>query len=289
MTVTPSDTMGDIVITGASRGIGRALALAIEPRPPTRLVLVARDEAMLKQVASQIEATGGCALSMRGDLAALESARELGERLAAEVRPPVTLVHNAGIWPARRELTADGLERAFVVNYVGPLLMQQVLLTRRLLDRVMLVSAGLLVRGRYSAERTPGGLDFSSWRTYCTTKLACAIAQRDIAARYPTVDFVVLHPGVARTDLGARRGLTGALLHLVKRLWERPEVCGARLRDLLARDRWSPPGTARWLVEDQEQPWPSVTEDEQMRHAVRGTTDRFLSLLAPSRTPTLER
>jgi NAD(P)-dependent dehydrogenase (short-subunit alcohol dehydrogenase family) len=200
-------------------------------------------------------------------------------RIAAMLPPSATLVHNAGIWPARRVLTSDGLETAFAVNCVGPLLMQQVLLDRQILDRVMVISAGLLVKGRYSAERTPTGLDFSSWRTYCTTKLAFSIAERDIATQHPAVDFVVLHPGVVRTDLGARRGLLGLLLRWMKRTWESPEVCGSRLRDLLERDRWSPPGDARWVVEDKEQPWPGATEDEQTRRVVRDMVKCFLPAL----------
>lgn len=283
--------MRDLVITGASRGIGRALALALasRPLPSTRLILVARDEKKLGDVAQQVEASGTNALCIPGDLATLAGARTLGDHLADVIRPGSTLVHNAGIWPTCRELTPDGLETAFMVNCVGPLLMQQVLLDRQLLDRVMVISAGLLVKGRYSAERTPTGQDFSSWRTYCTTKLAFSIAERDIAAQHPAVDFVVLHPGVVRTDLGARRGLLGLLLRWVKRTWEKPEVCARRLRSLLGRDRWSPPGEAQWLVEDQERPWPNLTEDAQTRHAVHDTTTRFLAMAESDKSERLHR
>jgi NAD(P)-dependent dehydrogenase (short-subunit alcohol dehydrogenase family) len=272
--------MRDVIITGASRGIGRALALALanRPLPSTRLVLAARNEMKLDDVAHQVEASGTSVLCIPGDLATLVGARTLGDHLAGVIRPASTLVHNAGIWPARRELTSDGLEAAFVVNCVGPLLLQQVLLDHQLLDRIMVVSAGLIVKGRYSAEQTPTGADFSIWRTYCTTKLAFAVAERDLATQHPEVDFVVLHPGVARTDLGARRGLLGILLRWVKRTWEKPEVCACRLRSLLEHDRWSPPGESLWLVEDQERPWPDVTEDAQTKRAVHDTTTRFLTL-----------
>ena len=268
--------MPDLILTGASRGIGRALALSLARRPgKERLVLVARDRARLEALAAEVEALGGRALVIPGDLSSKAEARELGERLAAVVEPGATLVHNAGLWPSKRALTADGLEQAFAVNHLAPLLMQAPLLEARLLRRVMVVSAGLLIKGRFDAARTPTGDDFSGVRTYCTTKLAFALAMRDVAAAHPELDVVVLHPGVVRTDLGARSGPVGWLLSLVKRRWETPETCAARLTRILEQERWSKPGEAKWMVEEQEQPWPAVTEVPATRQAVREVSERL--------------
>ena len=98
---------------------------------------------------------------------------------------------------------------------------------------------------RFDAERTPRGLDFSSLRTYANTKLCFAVAMRDVAAQHPEVDVVVMHPGVVRTDLGARPGLLGWLLDRIKRGWESPETCAERLARVLSKERWSPPADAR--------------------------------------------
>jgi NAD(P)-dependent dehydrogenase (short-subunit alcohol dehydrogenase family) len=273
--------MADLILTGASRGIGHALALALAERRDDRLVLVARDRARLEALVTAVEQKGGHAIAVQGDLSSLASARSLGQRLVEVTTPGATLIHNAGLWPAKRERIPEGLETAFVVNHLAPLVMQRPLLDAERLRRIMVVSAGLILKGHFDADRTPTGEDFSGLRTYCTTKLCFALAMRDVAAARPALDVVILHPGVVRTDLGARSGPVGWLLSLVKRGWEAPEVCAARLARILARERWSPPGEARWLVEEAEQPWPPVAENEATRRAVRATTERLLASSPP--------
>ncbi|HEY3445581.1 MAG TPA: SDR family NAD(P)-dependent oxidoreductase [Myxococcales bacterium] len=274
--------MPDLVLTGASRGIGRALALALAPRGD-RLLLVARDGARLSGVVEEVKARGGRAEAVPGDLGSVAAARELGGRLAQAIGPGTTLVHNAGLWPTRREIGGDGLEAAFLVNHLAPLAMQEPLLESGKLSRILVVSAGLIALGRFDADRTPTGADFSTWRTYCSTKLAFAVALRDVSAAHPELDVVVLHPGVVRTDLGARGGALGWLLSRLKRGLESPEDCAARLARILERPRWSPPGQARWLVEDEERPWPKVAESGKTRQAVREATQKHMPPTVPRR------
>lgn len=268
--------MSDIILTGATGGIGRALALALATGSAHRLVLAGRDAGRLDALASDVQARGGRALTVAGDFATVAGARALGERLAETVKPGSTLIHNAGIWPHRREMTADGVEASFAVNHLAPLALQQPLLEAGRLERILAVGAGLMVKGRFDAARTPSGADFGAIRTYCTTKLAFALGMRDTAAAHPDVDVLVLHPGVVRTALGDRPGPIGWLLSRVKRRWESPETCAARMVRILARPRWSSAGEATWMVEEEVQPWPAVAEDPATRHAVREVTARLL-------------
>jgi NAD(P)-dependent dehydrogenase (short-subunit alcohol dehydrogenase family) len=217
-----------------------------------RLYLIARDETALREVAQRCRQ----AQVVAADLSSVASAAELGARLADRLQPGATLVHNAGLWPARRELTTDGYERAFAVNHAGPTALQAPLLAAGKLARVMVVSAGMIVAGRFDPDRTPSGRDFSAFRTYASTKRHFAESARALSAEYPDVDFLVLHPGVVRTDLGARPGVFGKLISLVKRRWESPEICAARLARILAIARWSSPGQATWYFEEKPAEWP---------------------------------
>ena len=268
--------MPDLVVTGASRGIGRALALSLAGCGQ-RLVVVARDRARLDEVVAGVASRGGAALAVPGDLGSLAGARDLGGRLSELLEPGATLVHNAGLWPARRVLTPDGLEQAFVVNHLGPFAMQRALLEGHKLRRIMTVSAALIALGRVDARRTPRGDDFSRLRTYCSTKLWFALSTREVARSHPEIDVVALHPGVVRTDLGVQPGWRGWLLSLGKHALESPESCAARLARILGRERWSPPGAACWLMKESDRPWPARARDEAAQREVTEATAALLS------------
>ncbi|MFO0554647.1 MAG: SDR family NAD(P)-dependent oxidoreductase [Polyangiaceae bacterium] len=251
------------LVTGSSRGIGAALvrALAADARSARlRMILLARDEARLTSLARELEPAEVVVRPV--DLASPSAAAAVGERLASEIEGKAILVHNAGLWPRERVVGASpAVEASFAVNCLSPLALQAPLLRRGALSRVLVVGAGLMVLGRFDAERTPVGLDFSSFRTYANTKLAGAIAMREAARRYPEVDFAVVHPGVVRTELGDRDGLLGRLLTLAKRRMESPEVCAARLTRLLAIPRWQDsPGAAAWYFEEERRSWPAVAD-----------------------------
>jgi NAD(P)-dependent dehydrogenase (short-subunit alcohol dehydrogenase family) len=269
----------DVIVTGASRGIGRALVRALattSTKKSRRLVLVARDRPALESLAREVENESCPVEVVPGDLSSVAGAASLGDRLASLTTSSATLVHNAGIWPSKRVLTSDGLETAFAVNVVGPLVMQAPLLDAKRVARILVVGAGAMIKGRFDPARTPTGKDFSALRTYCSTKLAFAIAMREVAAKHPDVDVLVLHPGVVRTDLGARSGLLGWILDRVKRRWESPDVCAERLARVLDRERWSPAGAATWQVETTAEPWPQVACDAASRAAVVAATERFV-------------
>lgn len=251
--------MQDLVITGATGGIGKALALAA---PKTyRLVVVGRNAVATGEVVRELARQGKSAEAVIGDLSSIGGSRALGERLTKSVRPGAVLVHNAGIWPAKRVLNVDGYEMSFMVNMMAPLIVQEPLLRAGLLSRILVIGAGIMVKGRFDADRTARGCDFSGIHTYADTKLGQATAMRAVARRHPNVDLAVIHPGVIRTDLGARRGFMGWVLKQVKRRWEAPEVAAARLVRILELPKWQQtPGEAPYFIEEKVSHWPAITE-----------------------------
>lgn len=119
---------GTVLITGPTRGMGRALTLEMAGRPaPHRpdLLLVGRPGQALTEVAATARAAGAtareipCDLSRLADVrAAAAAARDL--LAAGAVRPLRALVANAGVMTAdTRVASADGYEMTFAVNYLA--------------------------------------------------------------------------------------------------------------------------------------------------------------------------
>jgi short-subunit dehydrogenase len=110
-----------IILTGASAGIGHALARALAPQKP-RLVLAARDEGRLHAVAEECRALGAEALVARTDVGEPEECRTLVERALARFDRVDALVLNAGMSMWARLDEVDDLsiyERLMRVNYLG--------------------------------------------------------------------------------------------------------------------------------------------------------------------------
>ena len=111
-----------IVLTGASEGIGRSLALALAARR-ARLVLAARDASRLESLARECRAAGGEAVAVPTDVANAQDCEWLvGESMKALGGIDI-VIHNAGItmW-SRFDAVADLeiFERVMEVNYLAP-------------------------------------------------------------------------------------------------------------------------------------------------------------------------
>jgi short-subunit dehydrogenase len=110
-----------IVITGASTGIGRALALELAPRHP-KLVLAARDAARLEAVAADCARLGAETLVVTTDVTVPDQCRNLIDRTVERFRGLDVLVNNAGraMWARFDELAdVSVLEDVMRLNYLG--------------------------------------------------------------------------------------------------------------------------------------------------------------------------
>jgi len=110
-----------IVITGASEGIGRALARAFAPQRP-KLVLAARNRERLESIASECSALGAEACVVPTDVTEADACRALVDSAVAEFGAIDVLVNNAGgsMWTRLdeiRDLTI--FERLMRLNYLG--------------------------------------------------------------------------------------------------------------------------------------------------------------------------
>jgi short-subunit dehydrogenase len=110
-----------VLITGASEGIGRSLALALAAER-ARLALNARNETRLAEVARECAARGAQALALPGDVSQQEVCTRLVAQAVAHFGALDVLVNNAGVtmWSRFDAVSDLGVfERLLAVNYLG--------------------------------------------------------------------------------------------------------------------------------------------------------------------------
>ncbi|MFH8365656.1 SDR family oxidoreductase [Streptomyces sp. NPDC018031] len=196
------------LVTGGSRGIGRAIAERLGRDGARVAVHYGRDETAAKETVAAIEAAGGEAFAVRAELGVPGDAEALWAAFDAHADGLDILVNNAGI-TGRREpigtLTAEDFDRVFAINTKAPFFVTQQGLGRlRDGGRIISVSTGL-TRGSAVPEliaysMTKGAIDVF------TTHLA-----KELGARSITVNAVA--PGAVDTDMNAEwlRGQDEAL------------------------------------------------------------------------------
>jgi len=185
------------LITGASRGIGRAAAVLLA-RQGARVVLAARNEELLDEVAGAIRAGGGEAHSMALDLGHHESIPTAVRGLPSEFAAVDILVNNAGITADNllARMTLEQWRRVLDVNLTGAFVLTKALvrgMMRRRRGRVVSVSSvagvvGNAGQANYAASKA-GLIGFSK-------SLA-----RELLSRGITVNVVA--PGFIETDMTA--------------------------------------------------------------------------------------
>ena len=150
------------MITGASRGIGRALALQLAEQGAW-LALAARNLEQLEQVAADCRERGGRAVAIQTDVAEQDQCLRLVERTVAEYGRIDTLVNNAGVtqWAYFDQLRdLAPFERVMQVNYFGSLYCTQAALPELKKSRGRIVvtcslagRAGVPTRSGYAASK----------------------------------------------------------------------------------------------------------------------------------------
>ena len=183
------------IVTGASRGIGRAIALALGGCG-MRLGLLARSQERLEEIADEVEALGGRALVAEcdlGDLSALEvTARRLVERLGSVD----LLVNNAGVFheSAVVEQELDDWERVLRINLTAPMLLCRLILP------LMIAAGGGRIVNIASSSAVQG---YAGQAAYSASKHGLLGLARCLAleARPHNIHVHTLCPGGVDTDL----------------------------------------------------------------------------------------
>jgi L-xylulose reductase len=179
------------LITGASRGIGRAIAKRLAA-DQTTLLLHGRDAAALEESCSIVLAKGGVAVPLRYDLADRSQIAQMIDAVAAE--PLDALINNAGIAVVKpfTEVTIDEWEKTLRVNITAPFLLTQKL--------APMMKPGASIVNILSIAAKTG---FAGWSTYSMSKFALEGWSQSVREelREQQIRVINIYPAATDTEI----------------------------------------------------------------------------------------
>jgi len=220
----------NVLVTGASSGIGRLVALRMAAAG-ARLALVARRERQLEAVAEEIRAGGGEAQAFVCDVGDREQALATADRSVDAVGPIDVLVNNAGFGHHRRFLDWDleDMERVMQVNFLGSLYF-----TRALLPAMVKRGRGWLVFIASAAGRiAPADETIYAASKHAMVGLAGSLS---LEIEDAGVHVLTVCPGAIRTPFFDDEALA-RLPAVARRQMAEPEDLVEAIMEALARGR----------------------------------------------------
>ena len=188
-----------VMITGASSGIGKGLALDLVARG-ARLGLLARRENLLEEIVNATRLRGGKALAVAADVRDADAMRSAADRVKAQLGPIDILIANAGVGTSNHISQLDPIHAANVIsiNVLGAA------------NSVAAVVPQMIERGTgqlvaISSLAAYRGLPKSA--AYCASKAAMSAYFESVRIdlRGTGVRVTIIHPGFIKTPLTAGR------------------------------------------------------------------------------------
>lgn len=188
-----------VMITGASSGIGRGIALEIARRGAS-VGLLARREDLLQDLVDEITALGGRALASTADVRDAAVVRTVADHFRKELGPIDVLIANAGIGTSAHamQLQPDHVAEVININVLGAV------------NTVAAVAPEMVERGQgrlvaISSLAAYRGLAKSA--AYCASKAAVSAYFESVRIdlRNTGVEVTIIHPGFIKTAITAGR------------------------------------------------------------------------------------
>jgi len=195
--------MGQVLVTGARRGIGKAIALAFARANYDVAVADIVNDAELKAVAQNIMAMGLKAVAVQADIADVASHARILDEAEAALGPLTTLVNNAGVSVLSRgdllDVSLESYDRCMNVNARGTFFLTQAFAKRL---RNTMTECHRSIVTVTSANATAVSIARGE---YCMSKTAASMMSKLFASRLSDEDIGVyeIQPGFIDTEMTA--------------------------------------------------------------------------------------
>jgi len=188
------------IVTGASKGIGKAIALSFA-KEKMNVVLAARTKSELEKVATEVETLGGKALVVPGDVSRGQSVDQLVTQTIDKFGKIDILINNAGmgVFAPVDELETQDFDRMFAVNMRGVFLC-----TRAVLPHMKKQKSGAIINISSLAGKNffKGGAGYAATKWALNGFTKCLMLE----AREYNIRVSVVCPGSVATEFSPHAG-----------------------------------------------------------------------------------
>jgi NAD(P)-dependent dehydrogenase (short-subunit alcohol dehydrogenase family) len=203
-----------VIITGATSGIGYITARKYASKG-ANLLCINRNPEKSEKLRVEIESEFGVRCNYKiADLSCLTDIFRVTKELAELATPIDVLIHNAGVYLTKRELTPDGFEKVFVVHYLSSFIMNYLLMYKLKAQpkaRIIMVGSeghrfaawGLRLDDLNWDKRSYSGL-----KSYGSAKLAQLLSMIVFDEHFKNTGVTIntMHPGAVKTETGQENG-----------------------------------------------------------------------------------
>jgi NAD(P)-dependent dehydrogenase (short-subunit alcohol dehydrogenase family) len=274
------------VVTGGNSGIGKETALALAEMG-VNVVLVVRDlERGVKAGAEIVAVSGNKSVDvMQCDLSLMGSIKSFAREFRSKYNRLDVLVNNAGAVFYKREVTSEGFERTFAVDYLGPFLLTQELLgllKASAPSRIVNVSSGLAKNGKVDLDDLQSEKSYAGMKVYSNAKLMVMMFTYELAMRLAGTGVTVntLMPGFVATNLGKNSGsLRQSIMFKMVRPMQISAVKGAETSVYLASSEDVKNVTGKCFAKKMEVTTCPASYDAELQKRLWEKTERLLGLV----------
>jgi len=204
-----------VVITGATSGIGYVTARKYAQRGADLLCInrsMEKSEALKNEIEKEFHVR---CYYLLADLSSLEQTHRAADQLLDLNRNIDVLIHNAGVYLTKKELTSDGIEKVFMVHYLSSFIINY-----KLKDMLKAQSKARIIYVNSEGHRFAAWglrLDDLNWekrrysglKSYGSAKLAQLLTMLifDDYFKGSGVTINAMHPGAVKTDTGQENGI----------------------------------------------------------------------------------
>jgi len=273
------------LVTGATSGIGEAIALALAQKG-AEVIIVSRNEEKCARIVSQIqEQSGNSAISyFRANLSSQQGIRLLAAEVKKKYSTLDVLVNNAGGFFWKRQESVDGIEMTFALNHLN-----YFLLTNLLLDLLHKTPSARIVNTS-SGVHNNQVIDFNDlqlkknylhFKAYGKSKLANLYFTYELARRLTRSGITVnaFNPGFTKSNIAKEGNLAAQIIMPLTNIFSIPTEQGANSGVYLASSPEVESITGKYFFERKPIPSSDISYDEEIAQRLWNISEELTELV----------